>query len=172
MRRMRRDEGVKSTYTVAKASELQLGKEEFNRKLEQRMATSAEKQPDFNIKIKRLEEITSQELQKLVPPHLLQFAHEVDRDMRKRHEAKPEQLPGGEWYKGNWVQDKRHGHGIGVFPGGEIYRGEWKQDRINGNGVLRNAEGDVIEGRFRDGELVDGQAKVLYANGEYYDGRL
>ena len=39
-------------------------------------------------------------------------------------------------YKGNWVNDKKHGYGQYNFNNGDIYIGEFRNDKIDGKGVF------------------------------------
>lgn len=74
-------------------------------------------------------------------------------------------------YEGDWMDDKKHGHGEevhisgnhyvgkycnGVFEGlgtftwgnGAIYEGEWKNGKLHGNGEFKDARGDRFQGCF------------------------
>ncbi len=67
----------------------------------------------------------------------------------------------------------RHGAGLCKFGAtGAIYKGEWRDGRPMGNGTLFTLPNELIEGRFDGYRIVDGQVKILFANGEYYEGNF
>ena len=41
-----------------------------------------------------------------------------------------------------------------------------------GNGILFTLPNEIIEARFEGYQVVDGQVKILYSNGEFYEGNL
>ena len=41
-----------------------------------------------------------------------------------------------------------------------------------GNGTLFTLPNELIEGRFDGFRIVDGQVKILFQNGEYYEGNF
>lgn len=79
-------------------------------------------------------------------------------------------MDSGDLYKGNWVKDSRIGRGLCIFADGTLYQGEWNHDKPDGYGILKTKKGDMFEGDFLQGQLRNGPAKILYANGELYDG--
>ena len=81
-------------------------------------------------------------------------------------------FPNGEIYKGNFKAGQREGTGLCKFPNGCIYRGNWKEDRPYANGWLFTPRNEIIEGRFEDWKVTDGQVKILFANGEFYEGNM
>ena len=81
-------------------------------------------------------------------------------------------MPGGDIYKGHWKNDLRHGTGICKFPNGAIYKGDWREGRPFGQGILFSMPNEIIEGRFEGWKLSDGIVKVLFANGEFYEGNI
>lgn len=58
----------------------------------------------------------------------------------------PVEFPSGAVYKGEWLNNKRHGRGIQVWKDGSKYEGEWATGKANGYGRLIHADGDVYEG--------------------------
>ena len=56
------------------------------------------------------------------------------------------------FYKGNFSNDQRQGHGVFVMPD-RTYDGMWQNGRMNGEGVLTVERGpfkDVISGTWLD----------------------
>jgi hypothetical protein len=57
----------------------------------------------------------------------------------------------GAIYKGDWVNDYRHGVGTFKFSNnGSKYDGEWKHDKANGKGTFTRGNGDKYVGEFKD----------------------
>ena len=80
-------------------------------------------------------------------------------------------FPNGDVYKGAWKADLRHGTGLCKFGStGAIYKGEWRDGKPSGNGVLFTMPNEIIEARFDGYSVIDGQVKILFTNGEYYEG--
>ena len=72
-------------------------------------------------------------------------------------------------YDGNWKDDTRHGQGVMTYRDGRIYDGNWKDDKRHGQGVLTYPTGDVYNGNWKDGKY-DGQGIMTYSTGHKYDG--
>ena len=49
----------------------------------------------------------------------------------------------GNFYKGDFLNNMRHGKGTHTFSNGTQYKGYWKNDELDGYGVLKYAKGDV-----------------------------
>ena len=81
-------------------------------------------------------------------------------------------LPNGDIYKGNWKNDLRHGTGICKFTNGVIFKGEWREDRPQGQGILFSPPNEIMEARFNGWKLQDGTVKILFTNGEFYEGNM
>ena len=81
-------------------------------------------------------------------------------------------LPSGDIYKGHWKNDVRHGTGICKFPNGAIYKGEWREGRPFGQGILFSMPNEIIEGRFEGWKVADGIVKIMFVNGEFYEGNI
>lgn len=80
-------------------------------------------------------------------------------------------LPNGDAFKGTWKNGLRHGPGICRFANGVIYKGEWREDVPHGLGLLYTpSPNELIEARFEDWKVVDGQVRILFTNNEFYDG--
>ena len=81
-------------------------------------------------------------------------------------------MPNGDIYKGHWKNDLRHGAGTCKFTNGCIYKGEWREGHPQGQGLLYNAPNEIIEARFDGWKVQDGMVKVLFGNGEFYEGNM
>ena len=55
-------------------------------------------------------------------------------------------LPNGAKYTGEWLGERRDGHGFQVWVDGSRYEGSWADDKANGFGKLYHADGDIYEG--------------------------
>ncbi|MFC3196146.1 hypothetical protein ACFOET_00835 [Parapedobacter deserti] len=57
----------------------------------------------------------------------------------------------GEWYEGEFYRDKRNGTGLYTWPSGERYEGMWKDNKRHGSGVLYDPDGNVsYDGLWQD----------------------
>eukprot|EP01034_Spumella_vulgaris_P039724 gene39724-49090_t len=93
-------------------------------------------------------------------------------------------------YEGDWVENKKHGHGglwendlrkgyneytyaprfvDGVKQPEETFKGEFLNDMFHGYGVKVFENGDGYEGGFANG-LLQGQGEISYENGDKYVG--
>ena len=77
--------------------------------------------------------------------------------------------PNGDVYKGNFKNDVRHGSGLCKFPNGCIFKGEWRDNSIH-SGIFFCPGGEMIEARLEDWKVSDGLIKILFSNGDYYEG--
>jgi hypothetical protein len=55
-------------------------------------------------------------------------------------------------YTGDWVQGKKHGHGVLFFGDGGSYEGAFVDGEIEGEGVRRWSDGSMYQGSFHCGE--------------------
>jgi hypothetical protein len=55
---------------------------------------------------------------------------------------------------------------------GAIFRGEFRQDKPIGNALFFTLPNEVVEGKFDGFKLADGHVKILYRNGDFYDGKI
>lgn len=58
------------------------------------------------------------------------------------------------------------------FTNGSLYKGEWREDRPSGVGIFFSFPNEIIECKFDGWKVADGQAKILFANGEYFEGQI
>ena len=83
----------------------------------------------------------------------------------------------GDFFMGEWVEDRREGRGLHVFQDMSKYEGEWKGDLIDGIGKLIDPDGSSYEGEFirgqKDGRgcYYNSQNKKRY-NSVYKAGQL
>lgn len=83
--------------------------------------------------------------------------------------------PNGDIYKGAFVKDKMHGMGTMLFHDGRYYKGMFANDIIKGKGIYRMSGKDdaiIVEATFENALIVPGTAKIQYANGELFEGRV
>ena len=62
--------------------------------------------------------------------------------------------PNAQIYEGQWLRDKRQGHGILKVPGFYVYCGEWSSNTRTGHGVLLYSDGQREEGYWEQGRLT------------------
>ena len=125
-------------------------------------------------------------LEKKVPRHWLTFLEDIEHDLKdvtshvydgavsKGLKNGQGQLiyPNGDIYKGSYKNNERSGFGICKFNNGAIYKGEWKHDKPCGLGNLFCPPNEIIEGKFDNWELQNSQMKILFSNGEFYEGNF
>lgn len=75
----------------------------------------------------------------------------------------------GEYYTGNYKDDKRHGKGAYTYIDGASYEGDYLNDLKHGEGTFRYSDGRVYTGNWRRG-LESGQGELTWANGDRYVG--
>lgn len=80
-------------------------------------------------------------------------------------------FPQGDVYRGEWMSDRKQGHGVYQFPNGDRYEGEWADDIMSGDGVYLFADGSRYSGQFRRG-LRTGAGVIEFANGDRYVGEV
>jgi hypothetical protein len=71
----------------------------------------------------------------------------------------------GDYYQGNWKEDKRHGYGIYYTKGAnETFKGIFKDNLANGYGVLESGSDKAIyKGLFKSG-YCHGDMLVVYGD--------
>ena len=55
---------------------------------------------------------------------------------------------------------------------GDIYRGESNKEYPHGNGIWFTQQNNLVEGKYFNGSIEQGLAKILYSNGEFYTGQV
>ena len=74
-------------------------------------------------------------------------------------------------YYGEFKNEKREGYGKYIWENGEYYIGQWLNDKKHGKGILYNKnrnikyDGDFVNDKF------EGYGKYIYENGNYYIGK-
>ena len=58
-------------------------------------------------------------------------------------------------YDGGWENDLPHGFGVNTFPNGKIYKGEYKKGRPFGDGQWVYSDGSTYTGKWINGEFVN-----------------
>ncbi|QDZ21659.1 hypothetical protein HOP50_06g41860 [Chloropicon primus] len=73
----------------------------------------------------------------------------------------------GDYYDGSWRFDKREGHGSMVFASKLRYEGDWKDDKAHGHGVCYYPNGQRYEGEWeKDQKWGWGKLEIPVAEGE------
>jgi serine/threonine protein kinase len=73
-------------------------------------------------------------------------------------------------YRGDLLNEQRHGYGEHVFTDGSSYSGSWINDKMHGTGIMTFTDGSFYEGEFKAG-LRHGDGILTYANGGTYTGQ-
>jgi len=82
----------------------------------------------------------------------------------------------GAVYEGNFVANKRSGHGTMSFernnPRGQVtYSGTWVNDLFDGQGELKWKNGDKFNGQFKKG-IISGRGTFVWSDGRKYIGQM
>jgi hypothetical protein len=72
------------------------------------------------------------------------------------------------YYDGDWVHGRWTGFGRIANGDGDFYDGYVLNDMKHGHGTMRFSNGRVFEGRYQDGDMIQG--KMTYSNGSTYEG--
>jgi len=75
----------------------------------------------------------------------------------------------GNRYEGEWDNDFKHGKGTITFVDGTTYSGDWCKDHKHGYGIAKFASGNRYEGQWVD-DAMEGQGTFYYARGDVYSG--
>jgi len=75
----------------------------------------------------------------------------------------------GDCYVGEFHQNRRDGHGMCTYSNGCTYDGSWIEDQRNGHGIEWFASGDRYEGTWENDQM-HGYGVYTWANGETYKG--
>ena len=75
----------------------------------------------------------------------------------------------GDMYVGKFKNALLHGQGTYTYSNGDKYEGEYKDDKRNGQGVYTYSNRDRFEGEYKDGKR-NGSGKYTFANGEVKKG--
>lgn len=78
----------------------------------------------------------------------------------------------GETYLGEWEADQRKGKGRLILPNGDYYEGDFLDNKANGKGIFNSEEtGITYEGEFKD-DRQEGKGKETHPNGAFYEGQF
>lgn len=76
----------------------------------------------------------------------------------------------GDYFKGEYKADQRHGEGMMVYKDGGTYLGRYLDGKREGVGKITYATGDVYDGSWKEG-MRDGRGIYKKTTGEVYSGR-
>jgi hypothetical protein len=82
----------------------------------------------------------------------------------KRHGYGKQHWADGRHYEGNWARNKQEGYGKMVWTDGANYTGEFKADQIHGHGLYIWADGANYNGEWSNG-VKHGEGIYIYSNG-------
>ena len=54
----------------------------------------------------------------------------------------------GDWYEGEWANDKKNGVGKYQYATGQMYEGQWLDDEKQGYGIYKYSSGDTYRGQY------------------------
>ena len=74
-------------------------------------------------------------------------------------------------YRGEFLDDKKHGKGRYEFANGNFYEGQFAKDRRHGKGRYSWTCGDSYDGDWVDGHM-EGEGITIYSNGNKYSGHF
>ena len=80
-------------------------------------------------------------------------------------------LANGNFYEGEFQDNKKHGYGKYAWANGDVYDGEYQNDMRNGKGKLTRANGNVYDGEYKDNKR-HGHGKFTWADGSVYEGEF
>lgn len=87
----------------------------------------------------------------------------------KYYESRELEYTNGDAYRGECVDETRHGRGRHVCSTGDVYDGGWKDDKRHGVGTMTFASGLTYEGEWVDDKTC-GRGRCRYVGGDAYDG--
>lgn len=75
----------------------------------------------------------------------------------------------GAIYKGQMLNNKKHGKGFLLDIDGDTYEGEFKEDKINGFGIFKSKDGTIYKGNWINNQQ-DGNGFEKWEDGCTYEG--
>lgn len=81
------------------------------------------------------------------------------------------ELPNGDKFEGQWVDDKMQGQGTYTYAKGGSYSGLWAGGKKQGFGVFTYLNGDEYEGSFQN-DHMNGHGSFSYVDGGIFIGNL
>ncbi|KAK9833748.1 hypothetical protein WJX74_004831 [Apatococcus lobatus] len=79
------------------------------------------------------------------------------------------QYKNGDFYKGDILEDLRHGNGTHTCSNGDHYTGSWRMDKRDGHGQATFVSGLEYEGAWMD-DKTHGYGRARYQDGSTYEG--
>jgi len=76
----------------------------------------------------------------------------------------------GDTYEGGWKEDRRHGFGTMTFTNEMTYVGDWVEDKTFGFGTCKYANGDVYEGEWKNDHRWGWGKQTWKDTGDVYEG--
>lgn len=92
-------------------------------------------------------------------------------DDQKHGNGRLEFILSGNYYEGNFVNNKIDGNGVYTWTFGDVYIGEFKSGILHGIGLYKWVNGDSYEGEYRNG-LRWGKGTLVNSNGNKYVGEF
>ena len=75
----------------------------------------------------------------------------------------------GSTHDGEWLHDKKNGHGVTIYNDGARYKGSWVDDLRHGYGVMTYIDGTFAG--FFDSDYKTGEGTMTYSDGATYKGQ-
>jgi len=75
----------------------------------------------------------------------------------------------GDIFKGQYIDNIKHGQGTYIHADGSLFNGEYKNSKRNGQGTYIDTKGNKFVGEYKDGKR-DGQGMFTYADGRIKEG--
>lgn len=75
-------------------------------------------------------------------------------------------------YEGEWLDDKKHGKGKSTAANGNTYNGDWQNNKKHGQGIFKWADGkEYYDGEWQKGTM-SGYGIYHYECGNHYEGDM
>lgn len=71
----------------------------------------------------------------------------------------------GTEYRGEWLNDQRHGQGNSVYPNGDRYEGGWVEGKRRGLGTVSYSDGGTYHGEFQEDAAHVSEEQLLPPHG-------
>lgn len=89
----------------------------------------------------------------------------------KKHGIGQQKYAGVGQYYGYWEEGERHGEGVMTYLNKDVYSGNWSGGKKDGQGTyIFFKTGEKYVGIFKNGQLVKGQWR--YPNGSFFEGNF
>lgn len=121
------------------------------------------------LKLPALTDGITVEIIQLLFPNLAEYRGEWNPTLRERHGRGIQLWTDNTIYKGLWKNDKINGKGRIELRNGEYYEGDFVNDKAEGFGVYQHNDGCKYIGNWKN-NLQNGKGKMLWNNNEQYEG--